>query len=69
MLTAESVYQIAKELSDKELLLLHKRISADVLLYQSLKKEKKKSQKIMSNIEMRNLLLERVFNVQVHKAK
>ncbi|GAK89670.1 hypothetical protein JCM19297_292 [Nonlabens ulvanivorans] len=65
MLTAESVYQIAKELTDKEMVLLHKRITADVNLYQSLKKRKQSNR--MSNIEMRNLLLEKVFKVELIK--
>jgi hypothetical protein len=42
MLTAASVYQIAKELSDKEMGKLHKMLTTDVQLYQSFKKEKKK---------------------------
>ncbi|GAL74304.1 hypothetical protein JCM19275_3159 [Nonlabens ulvanivorans] len=65
MLTAESVYQIAKELTDKEMVLLHKRITADVNLFQSLKKRKQSNR--MSNIEMRNLLLEKVFKVELIK--
>jgi hypothetical protein len=67
MLTAESVYQIAKELSDKEMGKLHKMITTDVQLYQSLKKVKKKSFFSMSDIEMRRRVLTQVFNVDLDK--
>ncbi|WP_339686642.1 hypothetical protein [uncultured Nonlabens sp.] len=67
MLTAESVYQIAKELSDKEIAKLHKRLTTDVKLYQSLKKVKKKPSMSMSGIEIRRRLLTQVFHVDLDK--
>jgi hypothetical protein len=67
MLTAASVYQIAKELSDKEMGKLHKMITTDVQLYQSLKKVKKKPSMSMSRIEIRRRLLTQVFNVDLDK--
>jgi hypothetical protein len=67
MLTAASVYQIAKELSDKEMGKLHKMITTDVQLYQSFKKEKKKPPMSMSDIEMRRRVLTDIFNVDLDK--
>jgi hypothetical protein len=67
MLTAASVYQIAKELSDKEMGKLHKMITTDVQLYQSFKKVKKKSFFSMSDIEMRRRVLTDIFNVDLDK--
>jgi hypothetical protein len=67
MLTAASVYQIAKELSDKEMAQLHKMLTTDVQLYQSLKKVKKKSFFSMSDIEMRRRVLTDIFNVDLDK--
>jgi hypothetical protein len=67
MLTAESVYQIAKELSDKEMRKLHKMLTTDVQLYQSFKKEKKKPPMSMSDIEMRRRVLTDIFNVDLDK--
>ena len=67
MLTAESVYQIAKELTDKEMVRLHKMITTDVQLYQSFKKVKKKSFFSMSDIEMRRRVLTDIFNVDLDK--
>jgi hypothetical protein len=67
MLTAASVYQIAKELSDKEMGNLHKMITTDVQLYQSFKKVKKKSFFSMSDIEMRRRVLTDIFNVDLDK--
>jgi Zn-dependent oligopeptidase len=67
MLTAASVYQIAKELSDKEMRKLHKMLTTDVQLYQSLKKVKKKPSMSMSDIEMRRRVLTDIFNVDLDK--
>jgi hypothetical protein len=67
MLTAASVYQIAKELSDKEMVRLHKMVTTDVQLYQSLKKVKKQPSMSMSRIEIRRRLLTQVFNVDLDK--
>jgi hypothetical protein len=67
MLTAASVCQIAKELSDKEMVKLHKMITTDVQLYQSFKKVKKKPSMTMSRIEIRRRLLTQVFNVDLDK--
>jgi hypothetical protein len=67
MLTAASVYQIAKELSDKEMVKLHKMLTTDVQLYQSFKKVKKKSSMPMSDIEMRRRVLTDIFNVDLDK--
>jgi hypothetical protein len=67
MLTAASVYQIAKELSDKEMAKLHKMLTTDVQLYQSLKKVKKKPSMSMSRIEIRRRLLIQVFHVDLDK--
>ncbi|WP_339686627.1 hypothetical protein [uncultured Nonlabens sp.] len=67
MLTAASVYQIAKELSDKEMGKLHKMITTDVQLYQSFKNVKKKSFFSMSDIEMRRRVLTDIFNVDLDK--
>jgi hypothetical protein len=67
MLTAASVYQIAKELSDKEMAKLHKMLTTDVQLYHSLKKVKKKPSMSMSRIEIRRRLLTQVFNVDLDK--
>jgi Zn-dependent oligopeptidase len=67
MLTAASVYQIAKELSDKEMAKLHKMLTTDVQLYQSLKKVKKKPSMSMSDIEMRRRVLTDIFNVDLDK--
>jgi hypothetical protein len=67
MLTAASVYQIAKELSDKEMAQLHKMLTTDVQLYQSLKKVKKKPSMTMSRIEIRRRVLTDIFNVDLDK--
>jgi hypothetical protein len=67
MLTAASVDQIAKELSDKEMGKLHKMLTTDVQLYQSIKKVKKKPSLSMSRIEIRRRLLTQVFNVDLDK--
>ena len=67
MLTAASVYQIAKELSDKEMEKLHKMITTDVQLYQSFKKVKEKPSMLMSRIEIRRRLLKQVFHVDLDK--
>jgi hypothetical protein len=67
MLTAASVYQIAKELSDKEMGKLHKMLTTDVQLYQSFKKVKKKSSLSMSDIEMRRKVLTDIFKVDLDK--
>jgi hypothetical protein len=67
MLTAVSVDQIAKELSDKEIAKLHKMLTTHVQLYQSFKNVKKKSFMSMSRIEIRRRLLTQVFNVDLDK--
>jgi hypothetical protein len=67
MLTAVSVDQIAKELSDKEIAKLHKMLTTHVQLYQSFKKVKKKPSMTMSRIEIRRRLLTQVFNVDLDK--
>ncbi len=67
MLTVASVYQIAKELSDKEIAKLHKMLTTDIQLYQSFKKVKKKPSLSMSRIEIRRRLLIQVFNVDLDK--
>jgi hypothetical protein len=67
MLTAASVYQIAKELSDKEIGKLYKMLTIDVQLYQSLKKVKKKSYMSMSDIELRRRVLTDIFKVDLDK--
>jgi hypothetical protein len=67
MCTAVSVYQIAKELSDKEMAKLHKMLTTDVQLYQSLQKVKKKPSLSMSRIEIRRRLLTDIFNVDLDK--
>ncbi len=65
MLTAASVYQIAKELADKEMGKLYKILTTHVQLYQSFKNVKKKSFFSMSDIEMRRRLLTQVFHVDL----
>jgi hypothetical protein len=67
MLTAVSVDQITKELSDKEIAKLHKMLTTHVQLYQSFKNVKKKSFISMSDIEIRRRLLTQVFNVDLDK--
>ena len=67
MLTAESVYQIAKELSTKELRKLFTMISEDMTLKQSPKREKNKYKFPTSEIEMEidKMLWTQVFNVKI----
>ena len=65
MLTAESVYQIAKELSDKELLQLHKKITQDVKIYHTFKRPKNKNAMIVSENEIRRRVLTDIFNVKI----
>jgi hypothetical protein len=67
MCTAVSVYQIAKELSDKEMAKLHKMLTTDIQLYQSIKKVKKKPSLSMSRIEIQRRLLTQVFHVDFNK--
>mgnify|MGYP000329302807 CR=1 FL=1 len=62
MLFVASVYQIAKELAK-----LHKMLTNDVQLYQSIKKIKKKPSLSMSRIEIRRRLLTQVFHVDLDK--
>ncbi|GAL00792.1 hypothetical protein JCM19314_1829 [Nonlabens ulvanivorans] len=67
MLKAESVYQIAKELSDKELRKLFTMISEDMSLKQSPKSGKKKYTFPTSEIEMEidKMIWTKIFNVKI----
>ena len=67
MLTAASVYKIAKELSYIELRKLHAMISDDVTLKETPKKGKKKYTYPMSEIELEidKMLWTQVFNVKI----
>jgi len=67
MLTAASVYQIAKELPAIELRELYAMISDDVTLKQSPKSGKKKYSLPMSQIEIDKRLLTQVFHVDLDK--
>jgi acyl-coenzyme A synthetase/AMP-(fatty) acid ligase len=67
MLTADSVYNIAKALSKEELKLLHDKISKDVISAEVKIKPKNKSSKVM-RLEIRNQLLKQVFNVDVNQS-
>ena len=67
MLTADAVYTIAKALSKEELITLYDLLSQDV------KREKitspvKKVKKKYTDIELRNMLLEKVFNVKLKES-
>lgn len=67
MLSAKSVYQIAKELSTEELRKLYSMISEDMTLKQAPKSGKKKYAFPTSEIEMEidKMLWTQVFNVKI----
>lgn len=65
MLTADSVYTIAKALSKEELKLLYDKISKDVIPAEVKVRPDNKSSKAM-RLEIRNQLLKQVFNVDVN---
>jgi hypothetical protein len=66
MLTAESVYNIAKALSKEELRNLHARISKDLIPVKTSKTLNKKPNRI-SKSEIQNMLLTTVFNVKLRE--
>jgi hypothetical protein len=67
MLTADSVYAIAKALSKEELRLLYDKLSQDMEPSEIKIKPLIKSSKVM-RLEIRNQLLKQVFNVDVNKS-
>jgi hypothetical protein len=66
MLTVPSVYLIAKELSKKELLLLQDKINNDLEEMETTKEVFKKIQNEILRAEIRQPLLEQVFNVDTN---
>jgi hypothetical protein len=66
MLTVPSVYLIAKELSKKELLLLQDKINNDLEEMETPKEVFKKIQNEILRAEIRQPLLEQVFNVDTN---
>ncbi|MFB0904293.1 MAG: hypothetical protein QMB11_07935 [Nonlabens sp.] len=66
MLTVPSVYLIAKELSKKELLLLQDKINNDLEEMETTKEVFKKIQNEILIAEIRQPLLEQVFNVDTN---
>ena len=66
MLTVPSVYLIAKELSKKELLLLQDKINNDLEVMETPKEVFKKIQNEILRAEIRQPLLEQVFNVDTN---
>jgi hypothetical protein len=66
MLTVPSVYLIATELSKKELLLLQDKINNDLEEMETTKEVFKKIQNEILRAEIRQPLLEQVFNVDTN---
>ena len=66
MLTVPSVYLIAKELSKKDLLLLQDKINNDLEEMETTKEVFKKIQNEILRAEIRQPLLEQVFNVDTN---
>ncbi len=66
MLTVPSVYLIAKELSKKELLLLQDKINNDLEEMETTKEVFKKNKNEILRAEIRQPLLEQVFNMDTN---
>lgn len=66
MLTAENVYQIAKELSNKELWTLYRKIGKDLYKEQPKLKGVHKNHRPITESEMIELLFTKIFKVKIN---
>jgi hypothetical protein len=69
MLTAEAVYQIAKELSKKELCLLQDKINTDLEEKKAPRKTAKKYSNEISEDQIMDRVLQRFFNSDTSKER